>query len=67
SDLSLADNPVFPSPHQMAYVESLISPISEQDLRSSERDTVENTAQKIANTVSESTQLRDSLGLRGQI
>ncbi|KAK4654407.1 hypothetical protein QC762_0065280 [Podospora pseudocomata] len=65
---SFADNPVFPSQHQMAYVESLINPISsEQGLRSFERDTVENAAQKLFAAVSENTQLRDSLGLRGTV
>lgn len=65
---SFADNPVFPSQHQMAYVESLINPISsEQGLRSFERDTVENAAQKLLAAASENTQLRDSLGLRGTV
>ncbi|KAK4643163.1 hypothetical protein QC761_0064990 [Podospora bellae-mahoneyi] len=65
---SFADNPVFPSQHQMAYVESLINPISsEQGLRSFERDTVENAAQKLFAAVSENTQLRDSLGLQGTV
>lgn len=68
SDPSFAGNPVFPSPHQMAYVESLISPISsEQGLRSFERDTVENAAQKLVDAVPENTQPRDSLRLRGTV
>ncbi|KAK3316951.1 hypothetical protein B0H66DRAFT_308096 [Apodospora peruviana] len=68
SNPSFVNNPVFPSPHQMAYVESLISPISsEQGLRSFERDTVENAVQKLVDAVYENTQLRDSLGLRGTV
>ncbi|KAK3326780.1 hypothetical protein B0H66DRAFT_618037 [Apodospora peruviana] len=68
SNPSFVNNPVFPSPHQMAYVESLISPISsEQGLRSFERDTVENAVQKLVDAVPENTQLRDFLGLRGTV
>ncbi|KAK3315532.1 hypothetical protein B0H66DRAFT_577300 [Apodospora peruviana] len=68
SNPSFANNPVFPSPHQMAYVKSLISPISsEQGLRSFERDTVEIAVQKLVDAVSENTQLRNSLGLRGTV
>ncbi|KAK3312513.1 hypothetical protein B0H66DRAFT_578616 [Apodospora peruviana] len=68
SNPSFANNPVFPSPHQMAYVKSLISPISsEQGLRSFERNTVEHAVRKLVDAVSENTQLRDSLGLRGAV
>lgn len=68
SDPSFADNPVFPSQHQMDYVKSLIRPISsEQGLRSFERDTVENAVRKLVDAVLDNTKVRHSLGLRGTV
>ncbi|EEH33300.2 hypothetical protein PAAG_04350 [Paracoccidioides lutzii Pb01] len=59
---------VFPSAHQLEYERSLIAPISgEIELRNYERDTVENTVQKLVNAVYDDELLRNQLGLRGTV
>ncbi|OHE90489.1 hypothetical protein CORC01_14217 [Colletotrichum orchidophilum] len=59
---------VFPSPHQLEYVMSLISPISsETGLRNFQRDTVENAVQKLIDEVYNNEQLRSKFGLQGTV
>ncbi|KAI7909919.1 hypothetical protein M9X92_011381 [Pyricularia oryzae] len=68
SDPSFTSHPRFPSRHQVDYVRSLMSPISsEQGLRHFERDTVENSVQKLVDAVSENALLQKSLGLHGTV
>ena len=58
----------FPSQHQLAYVQSMIAPISaEHGLRHYERETVENAVQTLVNTVYDDNLLRNQLGLRGTV
>ncbi|KAK1621508.1 hypothetical protein BDP81DRAFT_512054 [Colletotrichum phormii] len=65
---SFASRPVFPSPHQLDYVMSLISPISsETDLRNFQRDTVENAVQKLVDEAYSNTRLRSDIGLQGTV
>ncbi|OAA58594.1 Protein kinase-like domain protein [Niveomyces insectorum RCEF 264] len=68
ADSSFASDAVFPSRHQMDYVRSLNSLItSEYGLRYFERDTVENTVQRLVMAVYDNALLRDRLGLRGAV
>jgi hypothetical protein len=65
---SFYSQPVFPSPHQLDYVASLISPISSEiGLRNFERDTVENAVQKLVNEAYGNVLLRSNLGLQGTV
>ncbi|KAK1656902.1 hypothetical protein BDP55DRAFT_568421 [Colletotrichum godetiae] len=65
---SFASRPVFPSPHQLDYVMSLISPISsETGLRNFQRDTVENAVQKLVGEAYSNTRLRSDIGLQGTV
>ncbi|AEO55539.1 hypothetical protein MYCTH_2299494 [Thermothelomyces thermophilus ATCC 42464] len=67
-DSSFASRRVFPSQHQLDYVQSVIQPIScEYGLRHYERGTVENAVQKLVEAVYEDPLLRDRLGLRGTV
>ncbi|KAL6789544.1 hypothetical protein GGI42DRAFT_365794 [Trichoderma sp. SZMC 28013] len=60
------DRKVFPSPHQLEYIEeSLCSINSEVSLRHSERELVENAVQKIVSQTSRDPILREALGLEG--
>ncbi|KAK0655611.1 hypothetical protein B0T16DRAFT_15030 [Cercophora newfieldiana] len=68
SETSFTSELTFPSQHQLAYVRSLISPISsEHGLRYFEREVVENAVQKLVSSVYENTVLRDRLNLRGVV
>ncbi|KAK2022210.1 hypothetical protein LX32DRAFT_677351 [Colletotrichum zoysiae] len=65
---SFSSRAVFPSPHQLEYVMSLISPISsETGLRNFQRDTVENAVQKLVNEAYSNTRLRNHIGLQGTV
>jgi hypothetical protein len=65
---SFYSQPVFPSPHQLEYVRSLISPISSEiGLRNFERDIVENAVQKLVDEAYNNLLLRGSLGLQGTV
>ncbi len=70
-DQLLVDQPfcsdaIFPSPHQLDYVASLIRPITcETGLRHFERDTVENAVQKLVDEAYNDEQLRVRLGIQG--
>ncbi|KAI3547767.1 hypothetical protein CABS03_15204 [Colletotrichum abscissum] len=65
---TFASRPMFPSPHQLDYVMSLISPISsETGLRNFQRDTVENAVQKLVDEAYSDTQLRSDIGLQGTV
>ncbi|KJZ69734.1 hypothetical protein HIM_10874 [Hirsutella minnesotensis 3608] len=70
-DLSMGElfsKPIFPSQHQMEYVESLLKPISsELGLRDFERDVVENAVQKLVDRAYTDPLLRSSLGLQGTV
>ncbi|KAL2177078.1 uncharacterized protein P884DRAFT_259892 [Thermothelomyces heterothallicus CBS 202.75] len=67
-DSSFASRRVFPSKHQLDYVQSVIQPISsEYGLWYYERETVENAVQKLVEAVYEDPLLRDRLGLRGTV
>ncbi|AEO59462.1 hypothetical protein MYCTH_2111646 [Thermothelomyces thermophilus ATCC 42464] len=64
-DPSFASQHTFPSQHQLDYIQSLITPISsEHSLRHYERDTVEDTVQKLVDAVYDNPVLRASVGLR---
>ncbi|KAK1657518.1 hypothetical protein BDP55DRAFT_567084 [Colletotrichum godetiae] len=65
---SFSSEAVFPSPHQLEYVMSLISPISsETGLRNFQRDTVENAVQKLIDEAYNNEQLRSDFGLQGTV
>ncbi|KAH0430366.1 serine threonine protein kinase [Colletotrichum camelliae] len=65
---SFSSRALFPSPHQLEYVMSLISPISsETGLRNFQRDTVENAVQKLIDEAYNNTQLRSNIGLQGTV
>ncbi|KAF9872599.1 hypothetical protein CkaCkLH20_09778 [Colletotrichum karsti] len=65
---SFSSQPLFPSQHQLDYVMSLIRPISSEiGLRNFERDTVENTVQKLIDEAYNNPQLRNDLGLQGTV
>ncbi|KAK1637271.1 hypothetical protein BDP81DRAFT_427086 [Colletotrichum phormii] len=65
---SFSSQALFPSQHQLDYVMSLISPISSEiGLRNFERDTVENTVQKLIDEAYKNPQLRDDLDLQGTV
>ena len=67
-DDSFCSQPIFPSLHQLQYVESCISPISgENGLRYFERDTVENAVQRLVSEAYNNPRLRSKLGLKGTI
>ncbi|KAK8851775.1 Reticulocyte-binding protein 2-like protein a [Apiospora arundinis] len=60
--------PSFPTTNQLAYVTSLLSPISsEAGLRDFERDTVENAVRKLFTEAYHDPQLRSDFGLQGNI
>ncbi|KAK8118301.1 uncharacterized protein PG998_002927 [Apiospora kogelbergensis] len=60
--------PSFPTTNQLAYVLSLINPISsEVGLRDYERDTVENAVRKLFTEAYHDPQLRSDFGLQGNI
>ncbi|KAK8872288.1 serine/threonine protein kinase [Apiospora arundinis] len=68
SSPSLSSKCLFPSPHQIEYVMSLISPISSEiGLRNFERDTVENAVQKLVDEAYKDPVLRNTLSLRGTV
>ncbi|KAK8093313.1 serine/threonine protein kinase [Apiospora kogelbergensis] len=68
SSPSLSSKCLFPSPHQIEYVMSLISPISSEiGLRNFERDTVENAVQKLVDEAYKDPALRNTLSLRGTV
>jgi hypothetical protein len=59
---------IFPSTHQLEYVQSLIAPITgEVPLRYQERYTVENAVQRLMDAVYEDEALRTKLQLKGSI
>ncbi|KAH0421175.1 hypothetical protein CcaCcLH18_13593 [Colletotrichum camelliae] len=63
-----SSQPLFPSQHQLDYVMTLLSPISSEiGLRNFERDTVENTVQKLIDEAYKNPRLRDGLGLQGTV
>uniref|UniRef100_L2G987 Serine threonine protein kinase n=1 Tax=Colletotrichum fructicola (strain Nara gc5) TaxID=1213859 RepID=L2G987_COLFN len=63
---SFSSEAVFPSPHQLEYVMSLIRPISsELGLRNFQRDTVENAVQKLVEKAYSNERLRQKIGLQG--
>ncbi|KAK2052519.1 hypothetical protein LY76DRAFT_630015 [Colletotrichum caudatum] len=65
---SFSSEAVFPSPHQLEYVMSLISPISsETGLRNFQRDTVENAVQKLIDEAYNNEQVRSDFGLQGTV
>ncbi|KAH0441700.1 serine threonine protein kinase [Colletotrichum camelliae] len=65
---SFSSRALFPSPHQLEYVMSLISPISsETGLRNFQRDTVENAVQKLIDEAYNNTKLRSNIGLQGTV
>ncbi|KAL6789533.1 hypothetical protein GGI42DRAFT_347225 [Trichoderma sp. SZMC 28013] len=62
------DRKVFPSLHQLEYIEENLCPISsEVSLRHSERELVENAVQKIVSQTSRDPVLREALGLEGTV
>ncbi|KAI1145883.1 hypothetical protein F4825DRAFT_442461 [Nemania diffusa] len=68
ADQPFCDHAIFPSPHQLDYVASLIRPItSETDLRHFARDTVEVAVQKLVDAAYDDEQLRTTLALQGSV
>ncbi|KAI0423988.1 hypothetical protein F5Y09DRAFT_336142 [Xylaria sp. FL1042] len=62
------DHAIFPSPHQLDYVATLIKPIaSETDLRHFARDTVEIAVQKLVDAAYDDDQLRAALDIQGSV
>ena len=60
--------PSFPTTNQLAYVTSLLSPISSEiGLRDFERDSVENAVRKLFDEAYHDPQLRSEFGLQGNI
>ncbi|CEJ83111.1 hypothetical protein VHEMI03138 [[Torrubiella] hemipterigena] len=58
----------FPSKHQLAYVQSILQPISSEiGLRNFERDVVENAVQKLVERSYKDPVLRENLGLQGTV
>ncbi|KAK8115619.1 hypothetical protein PG984_012121 [Apiospora sp. TS-2023a] len=65
---SFHSQPSFPTTNQLAYVTSLLNPISsEAGLRDFERDTVENAVRKLFTEAYHDPQLRSDFGLQGNI
>lgn len=59
---------VFPSQHQLSYVESILQPISSEiGLRHFERDVVENAVQKLVDETYKDPILREGLDLKGTV
>ena len=59
---------MFPSQHQLSYVESILQPISSEiGLRHFERDVVENAVQKLVDETYKDPNLREGLDLKGTV